>query len=402
MKSSSAASPGSAGGTAAARTSAVPAEVPRADVRLIAFYLPQYHPIPENDAWWGRGFTEWTSVAKARPRFRGHYQPHLPADLGFYDLRLPEARAAQAELARQYGIHGFCYYHYWFHGRRLLERPFREVLASGQPDFPFCLCWANESWTRAWDGRSGTVLMEQTYSPEDDLRHIEWLLEAFADPRYIRIGGRPLMMVYRTGRLPEPRRTADAWREAARRRGMADICLCTVESFSDERVDPHQLGFDAAVEFQPDWLRLGRPLRRPLASLSRFQPSRLRRADPRDRVYHYATVMENMLRKPPPSYRRYPCVTPSWDNSARREAGALILDQSTPELFQSWLTAAVRGELAQADGDRVVFINAWNEWAEGNHLEPDQRHGRAYLEATARALRTVASRSVRGAPQGPA
>ena len=187
------------------------------DIRPIAFYLPQFHPTPENDEWWGKGFTEWTNVTKARPLFPGHYQPQLPADMGFYDLRLPEAREAQAALAREYGIHGFCYYHYWFNGRRILERPFNEVLASGKPDFPFCLCWANENWTRVWDGGEKNVLLEQKYSHEDDLAHIESLIPAFRDERYIRIDGKPLFLVYRTGLLPNPARTAEIWREAAKR-----------------------------------------------------------------------------------------------------------------------------------------------------------------------------------------
>jgi lipopolysaccharide biosynthesis protein len=182
------------------------------DPRVIAFYLPQYHPIPENDLWWGKGFTEWTNVAKARPVFRGHCQPHLPADLGFYDLRVAESRDAQAALAREYGIQGFCYFHYWFNGKRLLERPFDEVLGSGRPDFPFCLCWANESWSRRWLGEERDVLMEQTYSQEDDLAHADWLGRAFADNRYIRIGGRPLFLVYRPAHLPDAKRTVELWR----------------------------------------------------------------------------------------------------------------------------------------------------------------------------------------------
>src|SRR6266446_2869134 len=202
------------------------------NVRVIAFYLPQFHPIPENDAWWGKGFTEWTNVTKARPLFRGHYQPHLPADLGFYDLRVAESREAQADLARQYGITGFCYYHYWFAGKRLLHRPFDEVLTSGRPDFPFCLCWANENWTRVWDGGGSEVLMEQTYSEQDDRAHIQALMPAFADTRYFRIDGRPLFLVYRTELLPEPARTADIWRSEVSKAGLGDLYLARVENFA--------------------------------------------------------------------------------------------------------------------------------------------------------------------------
>src|SRR5437667_7337089 len=222
-------------------------------IRAIAFYLPQFHPIPENDAWWGKGFTEWSNVVKAKPLFRGHYQPHLPADLGFYDLRLPETRQAQADLARQYGIYGFCYYHYWFNGQRLLGRPLDDVLASGKPDFPFCLCWANENWTRRWDGRERELLMEQRYSDDDDRAHMRWLAEAFGDERYIRVNNKPLFLVYRASRIPDPLRTTTIWRDEAQRLGFGDLYLCRVESFADERDDPLRIGFDAAVEFQPDW-----------------------------------------------------------------------------------------------------------------------------------------------------
>jgi lipopolysaccharide biosynthesis protein len=189
--------------------------------RFIAFYLPQYHPIPENDEWWGRGFTEWMNVSRAKPLFDGHYQPHLPAKLGFYDLRVPEVRQAQADLARRHGIEGFCYWHYWFEGKRLLERPFNEVLSSGQPDFPFCLAWANETWSRRWLGEDKDILQEQTYSLEDDLDHITWLMEAFADPRYIRVHGRPLFLIYKPFDLPDPERTTETFRSECVRNGVS-------------------------------------------------------------------------------------------------------------------------------------------------------------------------------------
>jgi lipopolysaccharide biosynthesis protein len=343
------------------------------EARLIAFYLPQFHPIPENDAWWGKGFTEWTNVARARPLFRGHYQPHLPADLGFYDLRLPETRQAQADLAREYGIHGFCYYHYWFNGKRLLERPFAEVLASGKPDFPFCLCWANENWTRRWDGHDEEILVAQEYCEEDDKKHIHWLVDAFRDERYIRVGGKPLFLVYRANDLPDPSRTVSVWREQARKRGIGEIFLCRVESFAGERDDPAKIGFDTAVEFQPDWCHFG--------------PARHRGAN---EVYDYASVLERMLRNEAPGYTRFPCVMPSWDNAARRRSGATILHGSTPQLYQQWLMRVLRTSAQSKGADGIVFLNAWNEWGEGNHLEPCQRWGRAYLEATRAALAAAA------------
>src|SRR5262249_47266129 len=221
----------------------------------VAFYLPQFHPIPENDEWWGPGFTEWTNVAKARPRYRGHYQPHAPADLGYYDLRLAETRRQQAALARAHGIDAFCYYHYWFGGKRLLERPFDEVLASGDPDFPFMLCWANENWTRRWDGQENAVLARQQYSADDDRAHGRWLATAFRDERYVRVDGKPMFLVYRASQLPDPKRTTQIWREEAAKAGVGELYLCRVESFGSEHGDPAALGFDAAVDFQPNWSR---------------------------------------------------------------------------------------------------------------------------------------------------
>ena len=225
--------------------------------KLIAFYLPQYHPVPENDQWWGEGFTEWRNVMEGKPLFRGHYQPHIPADLGFYDLRVEETRDAQAKLAEEHGIHGFCYYHYWFNGKRILERPFNEVLKSGKPDFPFCLCWANENWTRVWDGGENHILLEQNYNERDDLEHIRALIPAFKDPRYIMIDGKPLFLVYRTESLPDPKKTAEIWRTEARKSGIKELYLARVESFT-ANVNPNEIGFDASVEFAPDWRNKGK------------------------------------------------------------------------------------------------------------------------------------------------
>ena len=351
-------------------------------VRPLAFYLPQFHPIPENDQWWGKGFTEWTNVTKATPLFPGHYQPHLPGDLGFYDLRLAETRLAQAELAREYGIYGFCYYHYWFNGRRLLEKPFEEVLSSGQPEFPFCLCWANENWTRRWDGRHQEVLMQQAYSPEDDLLHIRYLANAFADDRYIRIEGKPLFLVYKASAIPDAKRTTDLWREEALRLGIGELFLARVESFPTEHANPTALGFDAAVEFQPDWKYLPFPLKKG-RRWNYLRKARLGHSAFGDHhIYNYRDLLQRMSHKPEPEYLRFPCVTPSWDNSARRKQGAVIFKDSTPELYGQWLQMAIEKTLTFPISQRIVFLNAWNEWAEGNHLEPCQKWGRQYLETT--------------------
>jgi hypothetical protein len=378
---------------------------------LIAFHLPQFHPIPENDAWWGRGFTEWTSVTRAKPLFPGHYQPHLPADLGFYDLRLPEARQAQAELARQYGIGGFCYYHYWFNGQRLLERPVNDILSSGQPDFPFCLCWANEPWGRNWDGSNKLILVEQKYSPEDDVAHIRSLLPAFADKRYIRVEGKPLFLIYRASHLPEPQRTIERWRDEARRAGVGELYLGRVEGHGADRGDPRPLGFDAAIEFAPDWTcyaKKGASIKQAVRNkvvkvsyklwqLTEWSWDRVEWAkgltNPRYRVrglhevVSYPLLVNEMLAKPDPGYPRFRGVCPSWDNTARRQkAGARIFLDSSPELYEQWLSSVVQRQRDAGRSRDPIFINAWNEWAEGCHLEPCQQWGRAYLEATARAI----------------
>jgi lipopolysaccharide biosynthesis protein len=353
--------------------------------RLIAFYLPQFHPIPENDAWWGTGFTEWTNVARAKPLFRGHYQPHLPADLGFYDLRLAETREAQAALARQYGVYGFCYYHYWFTGRRILERPVDEIVASGKPDFPFCLCWANENWTRRWDGNDQQVLLQQLYSPEDDIAHLQTLAKYFRDPRYIRVGGKPLFLVYRASNLPDPAATVGRWRTEARRLGLSGVYLCNVESTEHDKGIALSAGFDAAVEFAPDWEYLP-PRFRPLGRLPGVVQRRFTKtAWWKHAVFDYSALRDNMLAKSHPPYLRFPGVTPSWDNSARKKEGAFIIRNATPEAYEQWLSTVIRRFNPPSSEEGFVFINAWNEWAEGNHLEPCLRWGHKYLEATKRA-----------------
>ena len=356
-------------------------------LRAIAIYLPQFHPTPENDEWWGKGFTEWTNVAKATPRFPGHYQPQLPSDLGFYDLRVAETRQAQADMARQYGIEGFCYYHYWFNGRRILERPFEEVLKSGQPDFPFCLCWANENWTRRWDGSDEQILLKQEYGEDDDREHLRSLAAAFADPRYIRVDGKPVFIVYRTHLLPNVQRTVETWRDEAHRLGIGELYLMRMNGWGPHP-DPHELGFDAAVEFQPDWVSLpgrqyGDVKTRGLNKLG-LKPSPYLQ----DEIREYDDVVKAMLAREKPGYKLYPGITPAWDNSARRKKNAVIITNSTPEKYEAWLRNIVQSFKPYSANENFIFINAWNEWAEGNHLEPCQRWGRQYLEATARALKT--------------
>ena len=354
-------------------------------LRHIAFYLPQYHPVPENDEWWGPGFTEWTNVARARPLFRGHHQPHLPADLGFYDLRVPETRAAQAELAAGHGIDAFCYYHYWFGGRRILERPFDDVLRSGEPRFPFLLCWANENWTRVWNGGESEVLLEQAYSADDDRQHIRRLAEAFSDDRYVRVDGKPVFLVYRVSRLPDPARTAETWRREAERLGIGELYLCSVQSFVPDRVDPGTIGFDAAVAFAPDWVDVA-PLGSSFLRRAARRALRPNSAYRKHRIHDYADLVERSLRAEAPSYKLYPCVSPGFDNSARRPlGGAKIAINATPAAYERWLGETIRRFEPFSPDENLLFVNAWNEWAEGNHLEPCARWGRAYLEAHARA-----------------
>jgi len=335
--------------------------------RALAFYLPQYHPIPENDQWWGKGFTEWANVSRARPRFPGHYQPHIPGELGYYDLRVPEVRQAQADLAAEYGISGFVYYHYWFNGKRLLERPFEEVLASGSPDFPFALCWANEEWTRNWDAQTGKVLIPQEYSDQDDLAHIRYLIKAFSDDRYIKIHGRPMLLIYRPTLLPYPKRTFETWRKEVQKAGFPDLYLCYVESWGPPKGGPEAFGMDASVGFMPN---AGEHLFTPVGGLHKH------------RVLDYQSSVDRQMRIPPPDWKRLPSVMVGWDNSARRQLGATIFEGATPESYERWLRQTVDTVAHVPKDENFLFILAWNEWAEGNHLEPDQRFGRAFLEAT--------------------
>jgi hypothetical protein len=356
--------------------------------RFIGFYLPQFHPIPENDRWWGAGFTEWTNVRKALPQFPGHHQPREPGELGYYDLRDPGVRQAQSDLALSHGIDGFCYYHYWFRGNRLLEDPFDAVRASGAPEIPFCLCWANEDWTRRWDGSDSDVLVSQQYSFDDDLAHIRWLIEAFKDQRYIRHQGRPLFLVYRASRLPRPKETVALWRRECVAAGQGDPFLCSVESFREEHITAGDLGFDATVIFQPDWTRVGPPTWRRLAQAAGRRLGMPRLLEPVYSRVEYRSVVAEALgaTRQDPDLTRFPCVIPGWDNTPRRQRGIIVIDNESPEAYERWVAETWR----KSHSD-LIFVNAWNEWGEGCAMEPSERWGRAFLEAHQRAVRLIAS-----------
>ena len=367
-------------------------------IRPIAFYLPQYHPVPENDEWWGKGFTEWTNVSKAKPLFPGHYQPHLPSDLGFYDLRLSEVREQQANLARDHGIYGFCYYHYWFNGKRILQRPFNEVLESGKPDFPFMLCWANENWTRIWDGSANHILLEQNYSEQDDLAHIQSLIPAFKDPRYIKVKGKPVFAVYRSTKIPDVAATIRRWRNYAAKEGL-ELYLCRVESFGESGETYLKDGFDAAIRFEPfssnlfaykecllkEHLnkKIGRRFLDYIFSLRKSQNKKHNELHNRLSYVAYVDFLKNLK---PVEYKVFPGVTPMWDNTARKQENAFIFKDSTPEKYKDWLSFETERFKPFSEQENFIFINAWNEWAEGNHLEPCHLWGRRYLEVTKEVL----------------
>ena len=338
--------------------------------RAIAFYLPQFHPIPENDEWWGKGFTEWTNVRRARPQFEGQRQPRRPGELGYYDLvKDPTVRRRQAAMAHQYGLAGFCFYFYWFGGKRLLEQPVLDYAGDAEVDFPFCLCWANEPWSRRWDGREQDVLMAQSHSDADDIAFIEYVAQYLKNPKYLRVGGKPLLLVYRPGEFPDPKATTDRWRAWCRDNGVGEIYLAYTKSF--DTVAPEEWGFDAAIEFPPNNMGLvNQPeLVTPIAD------------DFACKVYDWRElpIREDLSIHVQKIFRG---ATPQWDNTARKMEHGAIVQGSSPRLFEAWVRELAE-DACQRFGDpdeRLVFINAWNEWAEGAYLEPDQDFGYAWLE----------------------
>ncbi|WP_409523318.1 glycoside hydrolase family 99-like domain-containing protein [Nitrincola sp. MINF-07-Sa-05] len=347
-------------------------------VKVICFYLPQFHAIPENDEWWGKGFTEWTNVEPARSQFAGHYQPHVPhEDIGYYNLLDREAQAKQIELARHYGIEGFCYYLYWFSGERLLEQPLDNMLADKSLDFPFCVCWANENWSRRWDGLDHDLLMVQHYSDEDDIAFIQNIARYLQDERYIRIDGKPLLLIYRPNLFPSMKETATRWRDWCRDNGIGEIYLAYPQSF--ECADPVIYGFDAAIEFPPN------------NSVPPDITDQVEKHDPdsSSTVYDWRIFLERSDAYTEEGYKLFRGATPSWDNTARKKDRSTIFHNSCPRLFTQLLVNAFSHTLLQQPNpdERLVFVNAWNEWAEGAHLEPDQRYGYAWLKSVSDAHR---------------
>jgi O-antigen biosynthesis protein len=345
-------------------------------VKAICFYLPQFHEIPENNEWWGSGFTEWTNVRPAQPHFQGHYQPHVPMELGYYNLLDSTVQQRQIDLAKLYGLGAFCFYFYWFGGKTLLERPVSNYLEDSSLDFPFCLCWANENWSRRWDGLDSEILIAQKHSPEDDIAFISHLSRYLKDTRYVRVDGKPLLLVYRPNLLPSARDTAQRWRAWCRENGLGEIHLAYTQSF--EAVDPAEYGFDSAIEFPPNNSA-------PPDLTDEVEPLS---TDYRGTVYDWRVLVERSRQYKEPNYRLFRSVCPAWDNTARRGARGTVFLNSSPEAYREWLGNAVdhTERVFSAPDERLVFVNAWNEWAEGAHLEPDQKYGYAYLQATQDAL----------------
>lgn len=379
--------------------------------RIIANYLPQFHPIPENDKFWGPGFTEWNNVVKARPFFKGHYQPKIPADLGFYDLRLPEIREQQAQLAREAGVEGFCYWHYWFgNGKELLQRPFNEVLASGKPDFPFCLCWANHDWsTRSWKNGKGKniTIQKQLYLGEDDYTlHFYNELPAFKDHRYITIDGKPLFVIYDPYHFPDVSNFIKVWRKLAEKEGLKGIyfvgmCNNTTTIKRDKegkitRVIPNltsskevyenilSLGFDGINSWgksRGEMIANGkykRILRMYLNQKFPFLPV-LR--------YDYPNVAKHFFAPEDNWENVFPTIMPQWDRTARVGKHEGVYDHATPKEFQKHIEDAIKVIEHKQDEHKILFLRSWNEWGEGNYVEPDERYGHGWLESINNAIK---------------
>lgn len=356
--------------------------------KVLALYLPQFHPVPENDRWWGAGFTEWRPCAAARPLFRGHEQPHLPGELGFYDLRLTSVYSDQTRMAKDHGVDGFMFWHYWFgQGRRILEKPFERVLADRSATFPFALGWANESWTRVWYSDSPETLLEQRYPGAEDYKHhFTEVLPALADPRYVTVEGEPIFLVYRPGDLPDPRAFANLWKGLARANGLPGLHLIA----SNWLGHPEDIGFDSV--YLPPQLADPMLALRPRVALTaglrrtvrRGGPIRVSYSDMRRRYVQLLAGMDNR--------RAWPVVMPNWDNTPRRNRRGFVLTDTSPAAFKAHVEETLNWLDNRPGTEHLIFVKSWNEWAEGNYLEPDLKFGRGWLRALAAGLRRDAER----------
>ncbi len=359
-------------------------------VRPIAFYLPQFHPIPENDEWWGKGFTEWTNVIKAVPLFRGHHQPRVPGPLGYYSLLDPKVRETQAEMARQAGIEGFCYWHYWFgDGKRLLEKPFQQVLESGNPDFPFCLGWANESWTGIWHDLKDNVLMAQKYPGEEDYRnHFLSLLPAFRDSRYIKVDGKPLFVVYKPWQIPDTLQFSCIWRELATKNGLPGLFLVGISDTPLQGLS----GFNGWMSGQPkipERTAFPTLLEQLIYRITGFHTRMYLRAMKPDgpQVFPYRSYVRHSFNDSLAD-GEFPVVVPNWDNTPRAGRRGTVLQGTTPALFKALMIKATTLVARKPPEERLIFIKSWNEWAEGNYLEPDNQYGSQYLQVLVELFRS--------------
>lgn len=346
------------------------------DTVIVAYYLTQYHPTPQNDEWWGKGTTEWTNVSKAVSQFTNQYQPRLPGELGYYDLRLKENLVRQIELANNYGIDVFCFYYYWFDGKRLLEKPLEMFCENKNLNMKFCICWANENWTKRFSGTNADILMQVGDSEESYISFIHDIVDMLQDSRYYTIKGRPVINIYRPSMIVNPESTICRWRQIVMEKIGKEIYLIASQEKGDT-VDWCKFGFDAESEFQP----------KRIITKSKEITSNVNviRKDFGGAIYDYKDIVENKkyIIKNNLNKKVYHAVMPMWDNTARRNNNALIYHKSTPELYKKWLGDIIRVTKNKSILDKnMIFINAWNEWGEGAYLEPDRYYGYAYLQAT--------------------
>lgn len=358
------------------------------ETKIIAYYLPQYHPFPENDKWWGKGFTEWTNVGKAKPLFSGHYQPKIPGELGYYDLRVPEVAEAQAQLAREAGVYGFCYWHYWFHGKELMEMPFYRMLETGKPDYPFCVGWANESWySKLWnkDSVEAELLIEQRYSKDDHIEHFKKLLPAFKDERYITIENKPFFLIYRPLDMDDVQKFMQLWNNLLRKEGVAESFYFVAHARNEEECDKLRLmGFDA-INIGPttrclnlykgiSWIRLKNKLKRFVTGCPN--------------IIDYREIVNQLWKE---EYEGkddvLPSLIPNWDHSPRGGKNSLVFTNSSPSEWEKHVRNIV--EKTARKQNQIIMLKSWNEWGEGNYLEPDYKYGKKYIDVLMKVLRDL-------------